>query len=645
MRIMGLNNKRWMPVLLTILLAPSVSAEVMVNEDLTDALSSAAFFFSPAVTHEEGTGAILVDDTQYRTGLIGCRMPVHTENIAIRLECTLTPGPHGFGDGLAVGILDTTAPEMTGTGQGLFGLGNFPDCLSALLVEFDTFSNDPEDFGAPADNALHAGIAHAGMGPVTGDTFLPTSTACDLSTMVVPGEPLHLRVDIHIQGNTITVLTGFRNEAPLFVMTEKLHDIMPFSGYLIIGASNGQFTGRAILSRLTVVTDMIKAPALNAAATADDGALLTWEVDGMAYDGFHLFRDGLFQAELNGTARSWTDVDLLPGEHTYEIRGWTNVEGISPPAAATVITGRPYLVVDAVSPGDTPSPSATAWMAYLYHEALPYVRKSGLAGLNLADFQAVIWVHGAGVTQRMLTDEEGNQLAGYLADVRGARLYMEGADLWPLSSKNTLANHDGIVGLRDGWPATQIMDEDGYSHNYIGQSCQIAEIKDTTREIPVRHTILWRRTDNPNPSDPDPNSPALTIVAEVPDGRSVFIASSVELSRIEDADIQYDTFTRYLSWLGTSYEAVLFLRGDTSQDGQVNLADAIGVLSYLFENTALPCPDAADTNDDGDINLGDAINLLGYLFSDNHIPQPGPVHCGEDPTADLLAACQAEQCP
>ncbi len=76
-----------------------------------------------------------------------------------------------------------------------------------------------------------------------------------------------------------------------------------------------------------------------------------------------------------------------------------------------------------------------------------------------------------------------------------------------------------------------------------------------------------------------------------------------------------------------------FVRGDSSLDGAVDLADAVAILGYLFtgpfEN---PCPKTMDNNDDGRINIADAVFLLGYLFGGGEQPAPPFPSCGPDPT-------------
>ncbi|MDE0960433.1 MAG: dockerin type I repeat-containing protein [Planctomycetota bacterium] len=80
-----------------------------------------------------------------------------------------------------------------------------------------------------------------------------------------------------------------------------------------------------------------------------------------------------------------------------------------------------------------------------------------------------------------------------------------------------------------------------------------------------------------------------------------------------------------------------FKRGDVNSDGGVDISDAIGTLSYLFQATPSPCLDAVDTNDDGNVDISDAISVLNYIFAGGaEPPAPGPNTCGIDSTADAL---------
>lgn len=97
--------------------------------------------------------------------------------------------------------------------------------------------------------------------------------------------------------------------------------------------------------------------------------------------------------------------------------------------------------------------------------------------------------------------------------------------------------------------------------------------------------------------------------------------------------------------LGCLREA-LFRRGDTNQDGRLDLTDAVRTLLYLFASGEKPaCSDAADADDDGALTLADAVSSLNYLFRGGRPPPPpGPTDCGEDPTEDALEDCRGAPC-
>ena len=85
-----------------------------------------------------------------------------------------------------------------------------------------------------------------------------------------------------------------------------------------------------------------------------------------------------------------------------------------------------------------------------------------------------------------------------------------------------------------------------------------------------------------------------------------------------------------------------FIRGDSNDDGTVDLSDASFILSTLFTSSDGPgigCADSADTDDDGVINLTDAVRLLSFLFRGGEAPAPPFQVCGGDPTGDSLPFC------
>lgn len=91
----------------------------------------------------------------------------------------------------------------------------------------------------------------------------------------------------------------------------------------------------------------------------------------------------------------------------------------------------------------------------------------------------------------------------------------------------------------------------------------------------------------------------------------------------------------------------LFHRGDTNQDGKLDVGDAIATLGYLFIGTGEPgCLDAADADDSGVIELSDAVYSVSHLFLGGPaLPPPGLDACGPDPTADDLPCAVHAACP
>ena len=80
-----------------------------------------------------------------------------------------------------------------------------------------------------------------------------------------------------------------------------------------------------------------------------------------------------------------------------------------------------------------------------------------------------------------------------------------------------------------------------------------------------------------------------------------------------------------------------FLRGDSNDDGSVDISDAVSVLGYLFQGGNAPyCADAADANDDGQVDIGDPILILRSLFQRSARIRPPYPRAGYDRTPDEL---------
>ena len=71
-----------------------------------------------------------------------------------------------------------------------------------------------------------------------------------------------------------------------------------------------------------------------------------------------------------------------------------------------------------------------------------------------------------------------------------------------------------------------------------------------------------------------------------------------------------------LEWKGQVWMEQVFRRGDSNDDGAVDLADAVFTLRSLFSSVGESpgCRDAADANGDGTLEVTDAIYELNHLF-------------------------------
>lgn len=85
----------------------------------------------------------------------------------------------------------------------------------------------------------------------------------------------------------------------------------------------------------------------------------------------------------------------------------------------------------------------------------------------------------------------------------------------------------------------------------------------------------------------------------------------------------------------------LFVRGDSDQNGAVELTDVVFSLAYLYLGGPTPlCLDAADANDDGVIDITDPVATIYSLFLGSG-PLPRPNFAPDaDPTPDSLGCYQ-----
>lgn len=79
----------------------------------------------------------------------------------------------------------------------------------------------------------------------------------------------------------------------------------------------------------------------------------------------------------------------------------------------------------------------------------------------------------------------------------------------------------------------------------------------------------------------------------------------------------------------------VFHRGDPTNDGKLDITEAVSLFRFLFLGGSIPpCRESADVENNGRIDLSDGIAILRYLFLRAGPPaEPGPpgTSCGLDP--------------
>ena len=88
-----------------------------------------------------------------------------------------------------------------------------------------------------------------------------------------------------------------------------------------------------------------------------------------------------------------------------------------------------------------------------------------------------------------------------------------------------------------------------------------------------------------------------------------------------------------------------FRRGDVNADGDLDIADPVAALGFLFASAPVSCEAAVDADDDGQLTVADPILLLEAVFQGGP-PPPSPFpFCGEDPTPSGFSCSEFASCP
>jgi len=273
---------------------------------------------------------------------------------------------------------------------------------------------------------------------------------------------------------------------------------------------------------------------------------------------------------------------------------------------------------------------------------------SPFLGSDIPDVVPVVWLFlGDYPEEHVLTPSEAQILANVLGV--GGALYIEGGDV-AFGAQNALTAIDGVDATADGDVLGAVPGITGLDSGVgLDASLLSANYSGTVRSVdhlaPAGNGAgaIFQNAGAPG------QTTAVFFDASIPGlGSHRVITSSTSIEGYEgDRDALLDAF------LGALSPPVTLIRGDTNDDGGVDIGDAIYLLGNLFPAgggpAPLACRDAADANDDGLIDIADVIALLSSLFGAPTVPLPSPNAadgCGGDPTIqDALDCAGYSGCP
>ncbi|MAJ28396.1 hypothetical protein CBD41_03120 [bacterium TMED181] len=202
-----------------------------------------------------------------------------------------------------------------------------------------------------------------------------------------------------------------------------------------------------------------------------------------------------------------------------------------------------------------------------------------------------------------------------------------------LNLNDGVATNVDVYGISNGQDS--VATSTSYTCNSTPPNAPISDLSCSVDHDSCTATLSWVNN--------SPNYQALELKV---DGQLIATLGGTETTTTYVLPAEMTLFTLEISGLGECGEALAgmsceaeclperFRRGDVNSDTLVDISDAIGTLSYLFQGTPMVCLDAIDTNDDGGIDISDAISTLSYIFAGGTPPAaPGPSTCGVDPAS------------
>jgi hypothetical protein len=336
---------------------------------------------------------------------------------------------------------------------------------------------------------------------------------------------------------------------------------------------------------------------------------LTW-LNRTTSDAFEIYRDGvLLETVFDGTLQAYTD--SLPPTGSVEYSVVATLGGS--PCAALECTVTVFAPSDiAVNAGDVwrffrgSAPPPLDWSEIDFDDAS---WESGPTGIGYGDGDDATILDDMLMRADDPATAPDETQAGYLAVFLRKEFHLAAAGDGVLS----IVYDDGFVAYVNGV-------EVGRANMPAGA---VSELTPASAAI-------------------DPGSPIeIPVPASTLRAGTNVLAASVHNANLTSSDLSFIPVLAFASGGGAAH----FRRGDITDDGGVNITDAVFLLDHLFRSGPAPaCADAADVNDDGGWNLTDPVFLLNVLFQGFGDPPPPGLTCGPDPTADPLGNCATSGC-
>lgn len=335
---------------------------------------------------------------------------------------------------------------------------------------------------------------------------------------------------------------------------------------------------------------------------------------------------------LPGSASSATVTATLPSDrYAVQLSGACGGQ-VSTPTACTLFhapyddSGDVDIIWMAEGPGGL-NDSLPAIKATLDLWGLPALVIDDLENypcLSTIDSSLVLWAClGTFPDNHALTIAEGQKLADFA--IAGAAIYVEGSDVWGMDPATAFADYDGVENgtATNGdnsltalapipFNCTIPIDEvQPYQQDQLGNN------DSTDRLLPAPEGafgipfVIWK-------NEPDGAGETDYNVTIYTDNKDIFGGIICQSWEIGGYGGDPETLVLlYRQSLRTFFFVDLFFHlGDCNNDGTVNIADAITLLTALFDPAPanFACERACDTNEDEQIDIADGVTLLNGLF-------------------------------